>query len=113
MPAVLELASTTQSWSDLGADCNRSPPSRCRSMCLRLGPAALVRRSSSAACIGFGPSLSPRSNIQTGTDDNLLRQVIYQGLHEDKDPTEVRCPVPNQPASAAPKQIARQRRSRL
>jgi bifunctional non-homologous end joining protein LigD len=29
------------------------------------------------------------------TDDNLLRQVIYQGLGEDKDPTEVRRPVPN------------------
>jgi ATP dependent DNA ligase-like protein len=33
--------------------------------------------------------------------ENLLRQVIYQGLREDKDPTEVRRPVPNQPAFAA------------
>jgi bifunctional non-homologous end joining protein LigD len=38
----------------------------------------------------------------TWTDDNLLRQVIYQGLREDKDPTKVRRPVPNKPASGAP-----------
>jgi bifunctional non-homologous end joining protein LigD len=29
------------------------------------------------------------------TDDNLLRQVIYQALREDKPPTEVRRPVPH------------------
>jgi DNA ligase D-like protein (predicted ligase) len=29
------------------------------------------------------------------TDDNLLRQVIYQGLREDKAPTEVRRSVPH------------------
>jgi DNA ligase D-like protein (predicted ligase) len=29
------------------------------------------------------------------TDDNLLRQVVYQGLPEDKDPSEARHPVPN------------------
>jgi hypothetical protein len=29
------------------------------------------------------------------TDDGLLRQVIYQGLPEDKPPTEVRRPVPH------------------
>jgi bifunctional non-homologous end joining protein LigD len=28
------------------------------------------------------------------TDDNLLRQVVYQGLREDKDAAEVRRPVP-------------------
>lgn len=28
------------------------------------------------------------------TDDNLLRQVVYQGLREDKDPAEVRRRVP-------------------
>ena len=31
----------------------------------------------------------------TWTDDNLLRQVVYQGLREDKDPREVIRPVPN------------------
>jgi ATP-dependent DNA ligase len=29
------------------------------------------------------------------TDDNLLRQVIYQGLREDKPPTEVHRPAPH------------------
>ena len=34
----------------------------------------------------------------TWTDDSLLRQVAYEGLREDKNPTEVRRPVPNQPS---------------
>ena len=34
----------------------------------------------------------------TWTDDSLLRQVVYEGLREDKNPTEVRRPVPNQPS---------------
>jgi hypothetical protein len=28
------------------------------------------------------------------TEDNLLRQVVYEGLREDKPATEVRCSVP-------------------
>ena len=39
---------------------HRLEPPRCRSMSLRLGPAALVHRSSSAGCIGPDPSLWPR-----------------------------------------------------
>jgi bifunctional non-homologous end joining protein LigD len=31
----------------------------------------------------------------TWTGDNLLRQVVYQGLREDKDPTDVQRPAPN------------------
>ena len=30
----------------------------------------------------------------TWTDDNLLRQVVYEGLREDKPAAEVRRPVP-------------------
>ena len=71
-------------------------------MCLRLGPAVLVHRSFSAECIGFDPSLVAEVKYLTWTDDNLLRQVIYQGLREDKAPSEVRRPVPNQPRPAAP-----------
>ena len=56
------------------------------------------------------PELAAEVNYLTWKDDNLLRQVIYQGLREDKDPAEVRRPVPNQPPSAAPRQIRRQRR---
>jgi bifunctional non-homologous end joining protein LigD len=55
------------------------------------------------------PQLVAEVKYLNWTDDNLLRQAIYQGLREDKDPTEVRRPVPNQLPSAAPKQIVRQR----
>jgi ATP-dependent DNA ligase len=58
------------------------------------------------------PELVAEVKYLNWTDDNLLRQVIYRGLREDKDPTEVRRPVPNKPPSATPEQIARPRRSR-
>jgi bifunctional non-homologous end joining protein LigD len=41
------------------------------------------------------PELVVEVKYLTWTDDNLLRQVIYQGLREDKPPTEVRRPVPS------------------
>jgi bifunctional non-homologous end joining protein LigD len=37
----------------------------------------------------------------TWTDENLLRQVVYEGLREDNDPTDVRRPLPRHPSSAA------------
>ena len=39
------------------------------------------------------PELVVEVKYLSWTDDNLLRQVIYQGLREDRDPTEVRRPV--------------------
>ena len=39
------------------------------------------------------PELVVEVKYLTWTDDDLLRQVIYQGLREDRDPTEVRRPV--------------------
>jgi hypothetical protein len=39
----------------------------------------------------------------TWTDDNLLRQVVYEGLREDKPAAEVRRPVPS------PKPVAEER----
>jgi DNA ligase D-like protein (predicted ligase) len=41
------------------------------------------------------PELVAEVKYLTWTDENLLRQVVYQGLREDKDPSEVRRPVPN------------------
>jgi DNA ligase D-like protein (predicted ligase) len=46
------------------------------------------------------PELVVEVKYLTWTDDNLLRQVVYEGLREDKDPTDVQRPVPNQPSSA-------------
>jgi ATP-dependent DNA ligase len=31
----------------------------------------------------------------TWTEDNLLRQVVYEGLREDKPPKDVRRPTPH------------------
>jgi ATP-dependent DNA ligase len=44
------------------------------------------------------PELVAEVKFLTWTDDNLLRQVVYQGLREDKSAAEVRRPVlhPNQ-----------------
>jgi DNA ligase D-like protein (predicted ligase) len=40
------------------------------------------------------PELVAEVKFLTWTDDNLLRQVVYQGLREDKPAAEVRRPVP-------------------
>jgi ATP-dependent DNA ligase len=46
------------------------------------------------------PELVVEVKYLTWTEDNLLRQVVYEGLREDEDPTDVKRPVPNQPSSA-------------
>src|SRR5229473_4503794 len=46
------------------------------------------------------PELVVEVKYLTWTEDNLLREVVYEGLREDKDPTDVQRPVPNQPSSA-------------
>jgi bifunctional non-homologous end joining protein LigD len=45
------------------------------------------------------PELVVEVEYLTWTGDNLLRQVVYEGLREDKDPANVQRPVPNQPSS--------------
>jgi DNA ligase D-like protein (predicted ligase) len=42
------------------------------------------------------PELVVEVKYLTWTEDNLLRQVVYQGLREDKDPRVVIRPAPNQ-----------------
>ena|SRR6266850_8501604 len=69
-----------------GVDYNRSPLSRCRSTGPRPGRTASVHRSCYAACTGYVPELVAQVKYLTWTDDNLLRQVVYEGLREDKDP---------------------------
>jgi ATP-dependent DNA ligase len=41
------------------------------------------------------PELVAEVKYLTWTEDNLLRQVVYEGLREDKPPAEVRRPVPH------------------
>ena len=41
------------------------------------------------------PEIVAEVKYLTWTDGNLLRQVVYEGLREDKDPAEVRRSVPN------------------
>jgi ATP-dependent DNA ligase len=42
------------------------------------------------------PELVVEVKYLTWTEDNPLRQMVYQGLREDKDPREVTRPAPNQ-----------------
>jgi bifunctional non-homologous end joining protein LigD len=51
------------------------------------------------------PELVAEVKFLTWTDENLLRQVVYEGLREDKPAAEIRRPVPNSqptPATNAP-----------
>ena len=46
------------------------------------------------------PKLIAEVKFLTWTEDNLLRQVVYEGLREDKPAREVRRPAPHrQPGS--------------
>jgi ATP-dependent DNA ligase len=57
------------------------------------------------------PELVAEVKYLTWTEDNLLRQVVYEGLREDEDPAEVRRPVPH-PESIASARPARRSQSR-
>jgi ATP-dependent DNA ligase len=41
------------------------------------------------------PELVAEIKFLTWTDDNLLRQVVYEGLREDKPAAEIRRPLPH------------------
>jgi ATP-dependent DNA ligase len=47
------------------------------------------------------PELVAEVKFLTWTDDILLRQVVYEGLREDKPAAEVRRPVPHPKPAAA------------
>ena len=79
-----------RSWSGYGESCNRPPPRHSRfGSPLDLSRVHWVR-----------PELVAEVKFLTWTDDNLLRQVIYEGLREDRDPRHVRREVPSGPNSA-------------
>ena len=59
-------------------------------MCRRRAPAASARRSILSRVHWVRPELVAEVKFLTWTDDNLLRQVVYEGLREDKPAAEVR-----------------------
>jgi ATP-dependent DNA ligase len=84
-----------RSSGDFGGGSNRLPRPRCLSIRLHLGrtggsPLVLSR------VHWVRPKLVAEVKYLTWTDDNLLRQVVYEGLRGDKDPAAVCRPLPNQ-----------------
>ena len=58
------------------------------------------------------PELVAEVKYLTWTEDNLLRQVVYEGLREDKPATEVRRAVPHAKPAEATRTPARAKRPR-
>jgi ATP-dependent DNA ligase len=58
------------------------------------------------------PELVTEVKFLTRTEDNLLRQVVYEGLREDKPAAEIRRPVPYPKPAAARSKTARSPRPR-
>jgi DNA ligase D-like protein (predicted ligase) len=58
------------------------------------------------------PELVAEVKYLTWTDDNLMRQVVYEGLREDKPASEIRRPVPHPKPDVAPSKAGRSRRPR-
>ena len=90
MPAAPAPASTPPSLNGCGAGCSRwrfdkmpldVPPPRTS----RFGSPLVLSR-----VHWVRPELVAEVKFLTWTDDNLLRQVVYQGLREDKPAVEVR-----------------------
>ena len=46
------------------------------------------------------PEVVAEVTYLTWTEDNLLRQVVYEGLREDKPAAEVRRPAPHRQAGS-------------
>ena len=77
----------------MGVGCNRLRSIRCRSRSRRRAPVASDRPWCRVHWVR--PELVAEVKFLTWTDDNLLRQVVYEGLREDKPAAEVRRPVPH------------------
>jgi bifunctional non-homologous end joining protein LigD len=57
-----------------------------------------------------GPELVAEVKYLTWTGDNLLRQVVYEGLRENKAAIEVRRPTPRPKPAARTSAISSRRR---
>jgi bifunctional non-homologous end joining protein LigD len=58
------------------------------------------------------PEVVAEVKFLTWTDDNLLRQVVYEGLREDKQASEICRPVPHPKPAATNGTVTRPRRPR-
>jgi len=90
MPAASAAASIPPSFSASGAGCSRSPRTRCRLISrpprgTRFGSPLVLSR-----VHWVRPELVVEVKFLTWTEDHLLRQVVYEGLREDKPAREVR-----------------------
>jgi ATP-dependent DNA ligase len=91
MPAAPAPASPP-SWNGCGAGCSCLLLIKCRSMSRRRAAAGSAHP---WRVHWVRPELVAEVKFLTWTDDNLLRQVVYEGLREDKPAAEVRRPVPH------------------
>jgi bifunctional non-homologous end joining protein LigD len=58
------------------------------------------------------PELVAEIKFLTWTEDNLLCQVVYEGLREEKQASEICRPVPRPRPAATNSTVTRQRRPR-
>ena len=87
MPAAPAAVSNRRSWRDCGAGCSPSRPPRCRSRCRRRGTVL-------SRVHWVRPELVADVKYLTWTADNLPRQVVHEGLRQDKPAAEVRREMP-------------------
>ena len=95
MPAAPAPASSRRSWSGCG---RRLQPLSIGMMPLDVPPPRTSRFGSPLVLSRVHwvrPELVAEVKYLTWTGDNLLRQVVYEGLREDKPAAEVRRPVPH------------------
>jgi bifunctional non-homologous end joining protein LigD len=59
------------------------------------------------------PELVAEVKFLSWTEDNLLRQVVYEGLREDKPAAEVRRATPHPKPPELPRPASRSRRPRF
>ena len=108
MPAASAPASTRPSSNGCGGGCNRWPfRDAARRAAAALDP---LRFAAGFVAGALGAAeLVAEVKFLTWTEDNLLRQVVYEGLREDKPAAEVRREVPH-PKQRRPRKNSQARR---
>jgi bifunctional non-homologous end joining protein LigD len=86
----------TPNSNGFGDDYSRLQSRRCPSMCRHLGTSRFGSPLVLSRVHWVRPELVAEVKFLTWTQDGLLRQVIYQGVREDKPAKEVRRPTPRQ-----------------